>query len=175
MIEVILGDLTKVEFDAIVNSANKSLLSGSDLSEAIHRAAGKELEVECEKLGPIEEGSSIVTKGYGLKSKNIIHTVSPKYYLLQENREELLSKCYYSSMKLADEKNFKSVGYPAIGIGIYKWPIELALTIAVGEISKYMKNENTNIEKIYFVVRDEKLKEAYEFLIDKYKTTSKIG
>lgn len=169
MIKVILGDITEVEFDVIVNSANKSLLVGSGLSGAIHRAAGKELEIECKEIGPLDEGNSTITKGYNLKSKNIIHTVAPKYYLLQENREELLRKCYYTSMRIADVNNLKNIGYPAIGIGIYKWPIELALTIAVEEISRYIRNENNNIENVYFVVRDERLKKAYEFLIDKYK------
>ena len=102
MIKVILGDITEVELDAIVNSANKSLLSGSGVSGAIHKAAGKELELECKEHGPLEEGNSIITKGYNLRSKNVIHTVAPKYYLLQENREELLRSCYYTSLKLAD-------------------------------------------------------------------------
>ncbi len=174
MIKVILKDITEVEFDAIVNSANKSLLRGSGLSGAIHRAAGKELEIECKDIGPLDEGNSIITKGYNLKSKNIIHTVAPKYYLLQENREDLLRKCYYTSMKIADRNNFKSIGYPAIGIGVYKWPIELALTIAVEEISRYIRNENKNIENVYFVVRDERLKKAYEFLIEKHKDIKKL-
>lgn len=168
MIQVILDDITKVELDAIINSANKSLLSGSGVCGVIHKAAGKELEIECKKYGPLEEGNSIITKGYNLKSRNVIHTVAPKYYLLQENREELLRSCYYTSLKLADENNLKAIGYPAIGIGVYKWPIELALTIAVEEVAKYMKHENRNIDNVYFIVRDERLKKAYEFLIGKY-------
>lgn len=168
MIQVILDDITKVELDAIVKSANKSLLSGSGVCGVIHRAAGKELELECKEHGPLEEGNSIITKRYNLKSKNVIHTVAPKYYLLQENREELLRSCYYTSLKLADENNLKVIGCPAIGIGVYKWPIELALTIAVEEVARYMKHENKNIENVYFIVRDERLKKAYEFLIGKY-------
>lgn len=117
---------------------------------------------------PLEEGNSIITKGYNLKSKNVIHAVAPKHYLLQENREELLRSCYSTSLKIADENNLKSIGYPAIGIGVYKWPVELALTIAIEETLKYMMYENKNIGIVYFIVTDKKLKDAYDFLIDKF-------
>lgn len=168
MVEVLLGNIVKEKLDVIVNSANQSLLAGSGISGAIHKEAGPELEKECRKYGLIEEGQSALTKGYKLKSKHVIHTVAPKYYLLQEDREELLRSCYSTSLKLTDENNLKTIGYPAIGIGMYKWPIELALTIAVEETCKYLKQYNTNIEKVYFIVNDERLENAYQFLIDKY-------
>lgn len=168
MIKVLLGNITKQKLDVIVNSANQSLLAGSGISGAIHKKAGPELEKECREHGSIEEGQSVLTKGYDLESKHVVHTVAPKYYLLQENREELLRSCYSTSLKLTDENNLTTIGYPAIGIGMYKWPIELALTIAVEETYKYLQNHNTNIEKVYFIVNDERLKDAYEYLIDKY-------
>lgn len=167
MLEVIVGDLTKMDLDAIVNSANSALLSGAGVSGAIHKAAGAELEREGRQHAPLEEGNSIITKGYDLKAKHVVHTVAPKYYLEQENREELLRSSYYTSLKLADENKVKTIGYPAIGIGIFKWPVELALTIAIEEVNKYLKNENKNIEKVSFVVMDEELKETYESIISK--------
>lgn len=168
MIKAIVGNITELKLDGVVNSANKNLLSGSGVSGAIHKAAGKELEIECKKYAPLEEGNSVITNGYNLKSKNVIHTVAPKHYLLQENREELLRSCYYTSLKIADENKLKTIAYPAIGIGVYKWPVELALTIAVEEVARYISSENKNIEEVYFVVMDEKLKKEYETLIDKY-------
>lgn len=120
MIEVLIGNITKQKIDAVVNSANQSLLGGSGISGAIHKAAGEELERECMKYSPLEEGQSVITKGYELDSKHVIHTVAPKYYSIQENREKLLRSCYSTSLELADQNNLKTIGYPAIGIGMYK-------------------------------------------------------
>lgn len=140
-------------------------LGGSGVSGAIHKAAGEELELESRKYAPLAEGQSIKTKGYNLKSKNVIHTVAPKYYMMQENREELLRSCYRSSLEIADENNLKTIGFPAIGIGIYKWPAELGLRIAVEEAVSYMREKNKNIENIYFITISGETKVIYETLI----------
>ena len=92
MIKAVLEDITKMDVDAIVNSANERLTPGAGVSGAIHKAAGKELAKECKKYGKLEDGNSVITKGYNLKAGYVIHTVAPKYYLEQENREELLRK-----------------------------------------------------------------------------------
>jgi len=168
MIDVILGNIVHVELDAIVNSANKYLIQGSGVSGAIHKAAGNELEIESRKHAPLQEGNSIITKGYNLKSKYVIHTVAPKYYMLQENREELLRNCYRTSFKIADKNNLRNIGYPAIGLGVCKWPVELALSIAIEEAMKYIANENNNIEDIYFITVNEEIKRVYESLINKF-------
>ena len=109
MIKTSLEDITKMDVDAIVNSANERLTPGSGVSGAIHKAAGKELAEECKKIGKLEEGNSVIIKGYNLKAKYVIHTVAPKYYLEQENREELLRNCYKTSLKLVDENNCKTI------------------------------------------------------------------
>lgn len=166
MIEVILADITKVELDVIVNSANQHLIGGSGVSGAIHKAAGEELELESKEYAPLAEGKAILTKGYNLSSKHVIHTVAPKYYMMQENREELLRSCYRTSLEIADESNLKSIGFPAIGIGIYKWPVELGLTIAVKEAINYMREQNENIEKVYFITISGETKAVYEALIE---------
>lgn len=123
------------------------------------------MELESRKYAPLAEGQSIKTKGYNLKSKNVIHTVAPKYYMMQENREELLRSCYRSSLEIADENNLKTIGFPAIGIGIYKWPAELGLRIAVEEAVSYMREKNKNIENIYFITISGETKVIYETLI----------
>lgn len=123
------------------------------------------MELESREYAPLAEGQSIKTKGYNLKSKNVIHTVAPKYYMMQENREELLRSCYRSSLEIADENNLKTIGFPAIGIGIYKWPAELGLRIAVEEAVSYMREKNKNIENIYFITISGETKVIYETLI----------
>ena len=167
MIKAVLEDITKMDVDAIVNSANERLTPGAGVSGAIHKAAGKELAEKCKKYGKQEDGNSVITKGYNLKAKYVIHTVAPKYYLEQENREELLRNCYKTCLKLADENNCKSIAFPAIGIGIYKWPVDLGLSIAVGEVKKYLKDDNKNLETVYFACRNnEELAKKYQELID---------
>ena len=167
MIKAVLEDITKMDVDAIVNSANERLSPGAGVSGAIHKAAGKGLAEECKKHSPLGEGNSIITKGYNLKAKYVIHTVAPKYYLEQENREELLRSCYKTSLELADENNCKTIAFPAIGIGIYKWPVDLGLSIAVEEVKKYLKDHNKNLETVYFACRNnEELAKIYQDLID---------
>lgn len=166
MIKTSLEDITKMDVDVIVNSANSGLAPGSGVSGAIHKAAGKELEEECKKHRPVEEGEAVITKGYNLKAKYVIHTVAPKYYLNQENREELLRSCYRTSLRLADENKCRTMAFPAIGIGIYKWPKELGLTIAVEEVKDYLKNHNKNLKTVYFACRDDQdLAKNYEGII----------
>ncbi len=167
MIKAKLEDITKMDVDAVVNSANERLTPGSGVSGAIHKAAGTELAEECKKHSPLKEGNSIITNGYDLVAKYVIHTVAPKYYLKQENREELLRNCYKTSLRLADENNCKTIAFPAIGIGIYKWPVDLGLGIAVEEVKKYLKGDNKNLETVYFACRNNKeLAETYQRLID---------
>jgi len=148
------GDITKQNTDAIVNAANKSLLGGGGVDGAIHRAAGKDLLEECRNLGGCNTGEAKITKGYNLNAKYVIHTVGPVWYGGDNNEEEKLADCYRNSLKIAVENNIKSIAYPAISTGIYRFPIEKAVRIAVKEVKNFLE-KNSSIEKVVFVCFDE--------------------
>jgi O-acetyl-ADP-ribose deacetylase (regulator of RNase III) len=148
------GDITKQNTDAIVNAANKSLLGGGGVDGAIHRAAGKDLLEECRNLGGCNTGEVKITKGYNLNAKYIIHTVGPVWYGGDNNEEEKLAECYRNSLQLAVKNKIKSIAFPAISTGIYRFPIEKAVRIAVKEVKNFLE-KNSSIEKVVFVCFDE--------------------
>lgn len=166
-IEIILKDITTLNVDAIINSANSSLMRGSGLCGAIFRNAGKELDEECSKYFKLKVGEVILTEGYNLPSKKIIHTVAPKYYLEEDDREEKLKNCYKNIIKIAELNNFKSIAIPCIGMGLYKWPLEIGAKIAVDTILSFLNT--TNIEKIYFVCGTIEQQEIYNEYLEKNK------
>lgn len=160
MIQIILGDITKQEVDAIVNAANNSLLGGGGVDGAIHKAAGPGLLQECKKLKGCETGKAKITKGYNLPAKWVIHTVGPVWRGGNNNEDELLESCYRNSLKLADEHSVKSIAFPSISTGIYGFPVERASKIAIREINEFLKNK-TSIEKVMMVCFDEKTYHCY--------------
>ena len=162
--EILFGDITKLNVDAIVNAANKTLLGGGGVDGAIHRASGKGLLEECKTLNGCEVGNSKITKGYNLPSKFVIHTVGPVYSNGSKNEDELLKSCYETALSLAIQNGIKTIAFPAISCGIYRFPIDRAAKIAV-ETVKNCIAENNQIEKVIFVDINEKVIDEYKKLL----------
>ena len=131
-LDVLVGDITTLAVDAIVNAANKTLLGGGGVDGAIHRAAGKQLLEECEKLGGCDTGDAKITGGYKLPAKHVIHAVGPVWGGDKEEKDRLLASCYRTALVLAAERNLKSIAFPAISTGVYAFPPDRAARIAVG-------------------------------------------
>ena len=159
-IEIIQGDITKQAFDAIANAANNSLLGGGGVDGAIHRAAGPELLEECRTLGGCDTGQAKITRGYNLSAKFVIHTVGPIWKGGNNHEKELLAACYRNSLALAVENGVKTIGFPSISTGVYRFPVELASKIAIAEIKKFIVS-NESIETVYMVCFDDKTYQAY--------------
>lgn len=158
-LELLQGDITELQVDAIVNAANTSLLGGSGVDGAIHRAAGPELLAECRRLGGCPTGQAKMTKGYNLPAKYVIHTVGPVYHG-KEQDAELLASCYRNSLGLVSENNLGSIAFPAISTGVYGYPLEEATPIAIEttlqELGKYLA-----IKRVVFAVFSEKALKVY--------------
>lgn len=139
-IKIVVGDITRLTVDAIVNAANTSLLGGGGLDGAIHRAAGKDLLEECKTLGGCNTGKSKMTSAYLLPCKKIIHTVGPVWCGGKRGEAELLASCYDTAMSLAEENKLKSIAFPCISTGIYHYPKKDAAEIAIRTIMDHLEN-----------------------------------
>lgn len=159
-IEVRETDITKLAVDAIVNAANESLLGGGGVDGAIHRAAGPELLKECRTLHGCPTGEAKITKGYKLPAKFVIHTVGPVWHGGSRNEPELLAKCYRNSLALATKHSIKTIAFPAISCGIYGYPIDQAVRIAVRETAAYLE-QNSVPEKVIFACFGREIYETY--------------
>lgn len=157
-IEVVKGDITKISVDAIVNAANTSLLGGGGVDGAIHRAGGPAILEDCRKIiakqGGCKVGNAVITTSGNLPSKFVIHTVGPVWNGGEKNEEVKLASCYRSSLSLAFENNCRTVAFPNISTGIYGYPKDKAVTVAVKTIASFLQ-DNTTIEKVYLVCFDE--------------------
>lgn len=164
-VELIKGDITLLDVDAIVNAANNSLLGGGGVDGAIHAAAGPDLLTECEKLNGCETGQSKITNGYRLKAKHVIHTVGPIWRGGFQDEHSLLAACYQTCLKLAKEKKIKTLAFPGISTGAYGFPLDLAAMIAVTETKRFL-NKNSYPEKVIFVTYGDDNYETYRKLMD---------
>ncbi len=160
-LDVVLGDITKQQVDAIVNAANTKLLGGGGVDGAIHRAAGHELLEECRRIGGCPTGEARITKGYGLPAKYVIHTVGPVWRGGKGGENELLRNCYRNSMKLAEENGIRSIAFPSISTGAYGFPIDRAAPIAIKAVNQSLK-EIESLEKVVFVCFSRPDYEIYE-------------
>lgn len=166
VVELITGDITDLDVDAIVNAARNSLLGGGGVDGAIHRAAGPGLLQECRGLKGCETGSAKITSGHKLKARYVIHTVGPVWTGGSNDEPALLGSCYRSCLEIAATNKIKSIAFPGISTGAYGFPKELAATIAVNETNKFLEN-NSFPERVIFVAFSEADHEIYSKLLYK--------
>lgn len=168
MIQLIRGDITKQDTDAIVNAANSSLLGGGGVDGAIHRAGGPVILEECMKIrsrqGGCKTGEAVITSGGNLPAGFVIHTVGPVWNGGKKKEDELLAACYANSLQLAAENGIRTISFPNISTGIYHFPKDRAAKIAVATVKSFLE-KNEKIEKVVFVCFDEENYELYKELI----------
>jgi O-acetyl-ADP-ribose deacetylase len=163
-IDIVRGDITALDVDAIVNAANTTLLGGGGVDGAIHRAAGPELLAECRTLGGCQSGEAKITPGYLLPARFVIHTVGPFWTGGRRGEPGLLANCYRNSLRLALENSVKTIAFPAISCGAYRYPIIEAAKIAVETTREFLANNN-KIDKVIFVVANDEIHTAYRRLL----------
>jgi O-acetyl-ADP-ribose deacetylase (regulator of RNase III) len=160
-IELVEGDITKQDVDAIVNAANTTLLGGGGVDGAIHRAAGPELLAACRALGGCPTGEARITKGYRLRARWVIHTAGPRWRGGAHGEEEKLARCYRASLALAEERGLSSIAFPSISTGAYGYPMDRAAKIAVREVRAFL-DAGASIEKVVFVCFGADARRVYE-------------
>ena len=171
IIKLISGDITKIpEVEAIVNAANTSLEMGGGVCGAIFKAAGGNLTQECKEIGGCNTGEAVITKGYNLPNKYIIHTVGPRYSTGENGEAKRLASAYYESLKLANEKGIRRIAFPSISTGIYHFPVDEGAKIALTTAIKFLDKNPNSFDLILWVL-DEKTYIVYK---EKYKKLLEI-
>ena len=162
-IDIVHGDITRLDVDAIVNAANTTLLGGGGVDGAIHRAAGPELLAECQTLGGCQPGEAKLTRGYNLSARFVIHTVGPFWTGGGRGEAEILANCYHNSLQIAVENKIRTIAFPAISCGAYRFPILNAAKIAVATTREFLAN-NDKIDNLIFALWSEDIREVYRSL-----------
>jgi O-acetyl-ADP-ribose deacetylase (regulator of RNase III) len=160
---LVRGDITKLAVDAIVNAANTTLLGGGGVDGAIHRAAGPELLAECRALGGCRPGEAKISRGYSLPARFVIHTVGPVWSGGNRREPETLANCYRNSLSVAVAHDVRTIAFPAISCGAYRYPIPAAAEIAVVTTKEFLR-ENNSITEVTFVVSSDDIQAAYQRL-----------
>jgi O-acetyl-ADP-ribose deacetylase (regulator of RNase III) len=163
-IQLIQGDITTIQVDAIVNAANRTLLGGGGVDGAIHRAAGPELLEACRLLDGCETGRAKITPGFLLPARHVIHTVGPVWNGGYKREAELLKSCYRNCLELAFAYKLNSIAFPNISTGVYRFPKDLAARISTTEVKNFLKQQKTGME-VTFVVFDQENHALYHKLI----------
>ena len=161
LFEVVSGDITRLDVDAIVNAANSSLLGGGGVDGAIHRAAGPDLVAACRLLGGCATGDAKITPGFRLPAKYVIHTVGPVWRGGASGEPELLASCYRRSLELAIKNNVRTIAFPAISCGVYGYPIDAAADIAIGETKRVLA-DGDDLDRVLFVAFGGDVRSALE-------------
>jgi O-acetyl-ADP-ribose deacetylase (regulator of RNase III) len=159
-IRLIIGDITKVQVDAIVNAANESLLGGGGVDGAIHRAAGPELLAECRTLGGCPTGQARITNGYRLPARHVIHTVGPVYRDGKHDEAGLLVSAHVESIRLAVANGVRTLAFPAISCGVYGYPLQDAANIALGTVGGLLR-QGAPLDEVLFVLFNERVHAAF--------------
>jgi O-acetyl-ADP-ribose deacetylase (regulator of RNase III) len=162
--EIVVGDITILNVDAIVNAANHTLLGGGGVDGAIHRAAGPGLLAECATLGGCRTGEAKITGGYQLPARYVIHTVGPVWHGGTHGEDEALAACYRNSLRLAVGHGVKTIAFPAISTGVFGFPLERAAAIAVREVAVFLEHDET-LEMVTFVCFGRQAEDTYRRLL----------
>jgi O-acetyl-ADP-ribose deacetylase (regulator of RNase III) len=152
--EIVVGDITRLDVDAIVNAANEKLAGGGGVDGAIHRAAGAELHEACRKIGYCPPGEAVETPGFRLKARHVIHTVGPVWRGGQANEAVTLADCYANSLTIARDLGLATIAFPAISTGIYAYPLEAAAQVAVAAVCEFLE-KNAAPARVIFCCFDE--------------------
>lgn len=164
-LSLIRGDITQQDTDAIVNAANPSLMGGGGVDGAIHRAGGPAILEECKQIvanqGRLPTGKAVITTGGNLNAKYVIHTVGPIWHGGDRNEAELLSSAYRESLKLAADRNLTSISFPSISTGAYGYPLDKAARVALRAVTSFLKEKNTSVKEVIFVLFDSSAHESY--------------
>ncbi len=164
-VDVFQGDITTLRVDAIVNAANTTLRGGGGVDGAIHRAAGPELLAECRTLDGCPTGEARITNGYNLPATWVIHTVGPVWSGGRSDEDKLLASCYHNSLELASRHNIKTIAFPAISTGVYRFPKERATKIATAQVFAHL-SASPHLEKVTFVCFDKRARQVYEAAVE---------